>query len=69
METITLAMMVYCLAFVALIFALGAYRRVKRHREAEAFRTATPEAGRGANLGPSSNAESPSQGAPPIKAA
>lgn len=37
METITVAMIVYCVAFAGLVVGIGLYRGIKRRREIQVF--------------------------------
>lgn len=37
MQTLTVAMIVYCLAFAALLVGISIYRRMKRNREMSTF--------------------------------
>jgi hypothetical protein len=43
METITVAMIVYCVVFAGLVLGISIHRGIKRKREMRAFATATKE--------------------------
>jgi hypothetical protein len=71
MQTLTVAMIAYCVAFAVLIFGLSIYRGMKRRREMQmslqALSGAASEQGEAKPPSPPST-ESP-HGAPPAKAA